>query len=455
MAGLRAGRLVENPYQSSSHHHHQHHHPVSRLNGSEDSDEGSPLSPGGTSTPPLSPSQAAKDGLPDTPTRKNKRKLSEPRKRRGGSDFSIKRLRPGSPAGDEDDDGDMSDSDEDNNNRVLLPTSGKPPPAAASSHREKDASSSNRRHPRDGPISAGSRAAPRKKVGPRGDRRNSSSRGPSEREDTPALRGPPGGSLSAHGLHLRPVTHHPFFPAGLPPSAAALAFVPGFYLGPDGRPAGFPPPPFPGLPLGLPHHPLTFTAAAAATASLPGAEPPLRHAGRDANVAGHHPYGSGHPVGRAGSEGLRVQDPSSSSSCRAEPPDDSGDDDDDNNNNNNGSSSDDEDDDGSGVGGRRPRKNYKNMTRERRVEANARERTRVHTISAAFDALRRAVPSYSYNQKLSKLAILRIACTYIMALARLADVDCSAEPSVPLTFSDCVDLCTRTIQTEGRARRRH
>jgi atonal protein 8 len=95
------------------------------------------------------------------------------------------------------------------------------------------------------------------------------------------------------------------------------------------------------------------------------------------------------------------------------------------------------------------------MTRERRVEANARERTRVHTISAAFDALRRAVPSYSYNQKLSKLAILRIACTYIMALARLADVDCSQEPAVPLTFADCVDLCTRTIQTEGRARRRH
>ncbi|XP_064594337.1 uncharacterized protein LOC135461263 [Liolophura sinensis] len=105
-------------------------------------------------------------------------------------------------------------------------------------------------------------------------------------------------------------------------------------------------------------------------------------------------------------------------------------------------------------GGKRPRKNYKNMTRERRIEANARERTRVHTISAAFESLRRAVPSYSYNQKLSKLAILRIACTYIMALGRLADIDYSTDGN-KMDFPECVDLCTRTIQTEGRARRRH
>lgn len=116
-----------------------------------------------------------------------------------------------------------------------------------------------------------------------------------------------------------------------------------------------------------------------------------------------------------------------------------------------------------GKNGKKTRKNYKNMTRERRVEANARERTRVHTISAAFDSLRRAVPSYSYNQKLSKLAILRIASSYINALGRLADVDYSSDSgstgSSPtnsdLSFSELVDVCTRTIQTEGRARRRH
>ena len=103
---------------------------------------------------------------------------------------------------------------------------------------------------------------------------------------------------------------------------------------------------------------------------------------------------------------------------------------------------------------KRSRKNYKNMTRERRVEANARERSRVHTISAAFESLRRAVPSYSYNQKLSKLAILRIACSYIMALSKLANVHI-CEKANNFSFIDCVDLCTQTIQTEGRARRRH
>lgn len=101
------------------------------------------------------------------------------------------------------------------------------------------------------------------------------------------------------------------------------------------------------------------------------------------------------------------------------------------------------------------RKNYKNMTRERRVEANARERSRVHTISAAFDGLRRAVPSYSYNQKLSKLAILRIACTYINALSKLTDDDDHPSAAKAPSFAECVDSCTRTIQTEGKARRRH
>lgn len=105
---------------------------------------------------------------------------------------------------------------------------------------------------------------------------------------------------------------------------------------------------------------------------------------------------------------------------------------------------------------KRNRKNYKNMTRERRVEANARERSRVHTISAAFDGLRRAVPSYSYNQKLSKLAILRIACSYINALTKLAETDGGSPPHLQNTsFAECVDNCTRTIQTEGKARRRH
>nr|CAD7568045.1 unnamed protein product [Timema californicum] len=98
-------------------------------------------------------------------------------------------------------------------------------------------------------------------------------------------------------------------------------------------------------------------------------------------------------------------------------------------------------------------RNYKNMTRERRIEANARERTRVHTISAAFDTLRHTIPAYSHNQKLSKLSVLRIACSYILSLSRIAGQDYSEDQSQP-SVTDCVSLVTKTIQTEGKLRRK-
>lgn len=90
------------------------------------------------------------------------------------------------------------------------------------------------------------------------------------------------------------------------------------------------------------------------------------------------------------------------------------------------------------------------MTRERRIEANARERTRVHTISAAFDTLRRSIPSYSHNQKLSKLSVLRIACSYIMTLSSIVNDEPSGEPSI----TECVDMVSRTIQREGKLRKK-
>lgn len=102
-------------------------------------------------------------------------------------------------------------------------------------------------------------------------------------------------------------------------------------------------------------------------------------------------------------------------------------------------------------------RNYKNMTRERRIEANARERTRVHTISAAFDTLRRAIPAYSHNQKLSKLSVLRIACSYIMTLSKILGKDSEVTATKSNGFaglSSCVEMVSRTIQTEGKLRKR-
>ncbi|XP_077389028.1 transcription factor atoh8 [Festucalex cinctus] len=95
----------------------------------------------------------------------------------------------------------------------------------------------------------------------------------------------------------------------------------------------------------------------------------------------------------------------------------------------------------------------KAIQQTRRLLANARERTRVHTISAAFEALRKQVPCYSYGQKLSKLAILRIACNYILSLAQLAELDYSPDHGSQ-SFSQCVEQCTRTLQAEGRSKKR-
>ena len=57
--------------------------------------------------------------------------------------------------------------------------------------------------------------------------------------------------------------------------------------------------------------------------------------------------------------------------------------------------------------------------RMRRMQANKRERKRMHTVNSAFDDLRDLVPTYPSNRKLSKIETLRLACAYIEDLAKL------------------------------------
>lgn len=92
-----------------------------------------------------------------------------------------------------------------------------------------------------------------------------------------------------------------------------------------------------------------------------------------------------------------------------------------------------------------------NTQLQRRILANARERTRVHKLSEAFDLLRSAIPSYTSDQKLSKLSILRIAISYISALGCL--VDCEKSSKAKRMFAVSVDNCTMALQSEfGRAK---
>ena len=89
---------------------------------------------------------------------------------------------------------------------------------------------------------------------------------------------------------------------------------------------------------------------------------------------------------------------------------------------------------------------------ERRRIANERERLRVHALSAAFDDLRRVIPCYSSEQRLSKLSILRVAINYIAALG-VMNRGAKKYGDVVL-FREHVNECTITLQSEyGRAKK--
>ncbi|XP_031156021.1 neurogenic differentiation factor 6-A [Sander lucioperca] len=78
-------------------------------------------------------------------------------------------------------------------------------------------------------------------------------------------------------------------------------------------------------------------------------------------------------------------------------------------------------------GGQRRRGSYKKKAsqarlervRLRRIEANARERNRMHSLNNALDRLRKVVPCHSRTQKLSKIETLRLARNYIWALGEI------------------------------------
>jgi len=108
-------------------------------------------------------------------------------------------------------------------------------------------------------------------------------------------------------------------------------------------------------------------------------------------------------------------------------------------------------------GGKAKQRNYKNMTRERRIEANARERQRVHTITAAFDRLQGAIPtaedaSGSAN-KLSKLSVIKIATSYIMVLSRMAGHDYSKDQTAP-SIEECIRQCADLVKAEAKTRKK-
>ena len=59
------------------------------------------------------------------------------------------------------------------------------------------------------------------------------------------------------------------------------------------------------------------------------------------------------------------------------------------------------------------------------MKANARERCRMHMLNDALEELRRVIPGYSSDQKLSKIETLRLARNYISALTEALKINSS------------------------------
>lgn len=87
------------------------------------------------------------------------------------------------------------------------------------------------------------------------------------------------------------------------------------------------------------------------------------------------------------------------------------------------------------------------LSQNKRLQANARERERVHNLTAAFEALRQVIPTYHCQSKLSRLAILRIACSYVLVLGAMNEMDFS-EGQNSYTLNESFHLLSSTILNE-------
>ncbi|CAF5118459.1 unnamed protein product, partial [Rotaria socialis] len=62
-------------------------------------------------------------------------------------------------------------------------------------------------------------------------------------------------------------------------------------------------------------------------------------------------------------------------------------------------------------------------------------------------SLRQLIPMYGDQQKLSRLSILRIACSYVLVLGALNEIDFSQEQNA-YTFNECFHILSSTILSE-------
>jgi hypothetical protein len=74
---------------------------------------------------------------------------------------------------------------------------------------------------------------------------------------------------------------------------------------------------------------------------------------------------------------------------------------------------------GGGTGGSTKKTRRRVATLAQRRAANIRERRRMFNLNEAFDKLRRKVPTFAYEKRLSRIETLRLAITYISFMIEL------------------------------------
>ena len=69
------------------------------------------------------------------------------------------------------------------------------------------------------------------------------------------------------------------------------------------------------------------------------------------------------------------------------------------------------------------RKRRRVISLEQRKAANIRERRRMYELNDAFDGLRKRVPTFAYEKKLSRIETLNLAVNYIEFMAEILKND--------------------------------
>ncbi|XP_058064270.1 transcription factor 15-like [Anopheles bellator] len=78
---------------------------------------------------------------------------------------------------------------------------------------------------------------------------------------------------------------------------------------------------------------------------------------------------------------------------------------------------------------------------DQRLQANARERYRTHSVNSAFNTLRQLIPTEPINRKLSKIETLRLAKSYISHLLAVLVTGSNHRP--------CVEVVNHRKQPEA------